>query len=273
MSTRRRGGYTLIELIVVTVLGSLVLGVLLQVLVINQRTYTAQAATISGQQTTRMTLDVLFNELRELSPPRGDILAMEDDSLRVRLMRKWGFVCATSFSGTPQLLVIPHGIGVNTFAVGDSVFVYADNVANRAGDDDWIAANITALSNGVACPQDGTAGQRLGFSGQSGLFSADSVGIGAPVRSYREFTFGTTTLLGDTYFGRREGNGAMIPIAGPIQATNGIEFAYRDSVGHVTSNRDEVRQIEVIVRTHSEAMNSLGEMVSDSIHTWIYTRN
>lgn len=273
MSARRTGGYTLVELIVVTVLGALVLGALLQVLVVNQRTYTAQAATISGQQTTRMALDVLFNELREVSPPGGDILAMESDSLRVRLMRKFGFVCWTSFVGTPQLLVVPYGIGVNTFAVGDSVFVFADNNEDIASDDVWIAANITDLSNGAACPQDGATAQRLGFSGQGGLFTADSVGIGAPVRSYREYTFGTTTLLGDTYLARREGTGDMVPVTGPIRARNGIEFAYRDSLGHVTSDRDEVRQIEVIVRTGSEVLNSLGEMVSDSIHTSIYTRN
>ena len=54
--TRDRTGFTLIELIVVTVLGSLVVMSALTVLITNQRTYTAQSATISGQQSTRTAL-------------------------------------------------------------------------------------------------------------------------------------------------------------------------------------------------------------------------
>ncbi|MDH3424781.1 MAG: prepilin-type N-terminal cleavage/methylation domain-containing protein, partial [Gemmatimonadota bacterium] len=66
--TRARAGFTLIELLVVTVLGSLVLLAALQILITNQRTYTSQNQVIAGQQSTRMALEVLFNELREVSP-------------------------------------------------------------------------------------------------------------------------------------------------------------------------------------------------------------
>ena len=62
--TRDRRGFTLIELLIVVVLGSLILAAALQVLITNQRTYTAQNAAITGQQATRMALDVLFT-LRE----------------------------------------------------------------------------------------------------------------------------------------------------------------------------------------------------------------
>jgi prepilin-type N-terminal cleavage/methylation domain-containing protein len=270
--SRGRRGFTFVELIVVTVLGSLILGAILQVLITNQRTYTAQTATISGQQSTRMALDVLFNELREVSPSGGDILAKSSDSLRVRLMRKWGFVCDTNILATPLLSVVPWGVGVNSFAPGDSVFVFADNEVNDRDDDVWISARITDTI-ATACPQDGTAAQLLTFGAQSLLFMSDSVGIGAPVRSYRVFTFGTTTLLGDTYLGRREGNGDMIPVAGPLRDTGGLEFIYRDAEGAVTAVDADVRQVEIIVRTGSEVLNSLGEMVSDSINAWIYTRN
>ena len=74
-----------------------------------------------------MALDVLFNELREVSPAGSDILAMSSDSLRVRLMRKFGFVCDTDMTGQPDLTVIPWGVGTNAFEVSDSIFVYADN--------------------------------------------------------------------------------------------------------------------------------------------------
>ena len=57
--TRNRKGFTLVEMLVVTVLGALVLAAALQVLITNQRTYSAQSATIAGQQSTRIALELL----------------------------------------------------------------------------------------------------------------------------------------------------------------------------------------------------------------------
>lgn len=268
-----RRGFTLVEVAVVAVVGALVLGSTLQVLVLQQRTFTAQNAVISGQQTNRIALDVLFNELREVSAGGDDILAMASDSLRVRLMRKFGFVCDTDMTGQPSLTVVPWGVGVNAFEVGDSIFVFADNDEGTASDDTWFAARVTAVSNSTVCPQDLTPAQELTMSGQGALFAADSVGIGAPVRSFGEYTFGTTTLLGDTYLGRRQGNGDMIPVAGPVRSVGGIEFVYRDAYGTTTAAGSSVRQIEVIVRTGADVLNGRGGLVQDSITAWIYTRN
>jgi len=285
--TRGRRGFTFVELIVVTVLGSLVLMAALQVLITNRRAYTAQAATISGQQTTRMAIEILFAELREVSPSGGDILRMDADSITVRLMRKFSYVCATDFSGQPELTVVREGgslplmSGSNGFVVGDSVFVYADNDEDIDTDDVWIPARVSAIDattgmTGVFCPQGlGTQpGYQLTFNGQGALFAADSVGIGAPVRSYDQFTFGTTTMNGDVYLARRDPGAAdYMPMAGPLQDTNGLQFVYRDSLGAVTNVAADVAQVEVTVRTGSEVLNSLGGFVQDSVRVWIYTRN
>lgn len=265
-------GFTLAELSVTAVVGALVLSAVLQVLTVNQRTYTAQQEAISGQQTNRMALDVLFSELREVSPAGGDLLAMSSDSLRTRLMRKFGFICQTNMSTQPELNVIPWGIGVNAFEVGDSIFVFADNDEGTTGDDVWISASVTGVAAGT-CPQDGSTSQLLTLNGQGALFAADSVGIGAGVRSYDHFTFGTTTLLGDTYLARREGTGDMIPIAGPLRAANGLDFTYRDALGATTATAADVRQIEIVVRTGGEVLNGQGGLVNDSITAWIHTRN
>lgn len=267
-----RRGFTLVELSVVAVLGALVLGSAIQVLIMNQRTYTAQTEAISGQQSNRMALDVLFNELREVSPAGGDILAMSADSIRVRLMRKFGYVCATDMTGQPELTVITWGTGANAFAASDSVFVYADNDEGTRADDAWISARLTSIGASV-CPQDGTVAQTLTMNGQGALFAADSVGIGAAVRSYSDFTFGTTTLFGETYLARRDGGGDMVPIAGPIRSTDGLQFVYRDELGNVTATPVDVRQLEVLVRTGGTVLDGRGGMVSDSITAWIYTRN
>lgn len=285
MSRRRTGGFTLVEILVVTVLGALVVGAALQVLITNRRAYTAQSATVSGQQSTRMAVEVLFAELRELSPSGGDILAMSGNSLRVRLMRKFSVVCETDFGLTPTLTVRDSVIptapvigdtlmlmgGANQFASGDAVFVWADNDPDTENDDTWFSATVSAIDGTVSCP-DGRGGTELAFGGLQSLFLTDSVGIGAPVRSYQEYTFGTTTMNGDVYLGRRTGAADMVPVTGPLEAGAGLEFIYRDSLGAVTTTPADVSQIQVIVRTGSEVLGPLGRMVQDSVNVWIHTR-
>ncbi len=268
-------GFTLVEMLIVTVLGSLVLLAALQVLITNQRTYTAQNATIEGQQSTRMALELLFNELRQVSPAGGDILMMSSDSLRVRMMRKFTRTCAVNnVMGVPTLTTVDIGpvdfIGGGTNP--DSVFVFADNDERDDDDDVWIRAQVTAAAAGV-CPQDASAARVLSFAGQGALFLADSVRIGAPVRNFTTVRFGLTTLYGDVYLGRAEGTAALTPVAGPLRANTGIQFVYRDALGAVTATPTDVRQIVVTVRSGSGVLNSLGQTVSDSINAWVYTRN
>jgi prepilin-type N-terminal cleavage/methylation domain-containing protein len=281
--TRGRRGFTLVELLIVTVLGSLVVLASIQVLLVNRRTYTAQAATISGQQTTRMGIEILFAELREVSASGGDILEMSADSLRVRLMRKFSIVCATDFSTPPSVTVIRDFLlnngdtlyimgGTNRFAQSDSVFIFADNRENTMNDDVWIGAEISLVDSTVTCPQDGDPALKLEFDGQGALFAADSVGVGAAVRSFEKFTFGTTTMNGDVYLARRD-TASYVPMTGPLAPTDGLAFVYRDAMGNVTNVETDVAQIEVTLRTGSGVLNSLGRMVQDSVQVWIHTRN
>ena len=280
MSAERRG-FTLVELIIVVVLGTLVLAAAMQVLVTNQRTYTAQTAQIQAQQSTRAAMDVLFGELREISAQGGDLVTMSSHSLKVRTMRKFGVVCGVSASSPPVLTVTKVG---DWFADQDSVFIFADNQTNISSDDDWVDAYVTAVdTSAVTCGS--TTAQRLSFGGQSGKFTApggDSVRTGAPMRSFVYYTYGLGTWEGKTYLGRlgRTGGGLLgassdkwVPLVGPLKATDGVEFVYLDSIGNVTATATEVRQIQVTVRTWSGAVDAVGHVVADSLTGTIYTRN
>ena len=275
--TRGRGGFTLVELLVVTVLGGIVLLAALQILITNQRTYTAQNQVIQNQQNARMALEVLFNEIREVSPSGGDILGMSSDSLRVRLMRKFSVVCENwDQTGSPVFKVL--NFPGRKFEAGDSVFIFADNDERDDDDDVWVGAAVTAVDTAETCPQNSEPATELTFLGQGGLFdntTGDSVGLGAPVRSYDRFTFGVTTFVGDTYLGRREGSllSFMMPVVGPIRSTNGLSFEYRDALGNTTTTPTDVRQVVVTVRTGGNVQNSLNQTVQDSIMAWVYTRN
>jgi prepilin-type N-terminal cleavage/methylation domain-containing protein len=270
--TRDRKGFTMVELLVVTVLGLLVLMAAMTILITNQRTYTAQNAVIQGQQATRMALEVLVNELREVSPSGGDILAMSGDSVRVRLMRKFSIVCE-NWDGSGQPFQKVLNLPGRRFEAGDSVFVFADNNEKTDDDDAWIKASVTAVDTTQACPQNGEPATLLRFNGQAGLFTTDSVGLGSPVRSHDRFTFGLTTYSGAPYLGRRQGTGSMIPVVGPLRSGTGFALEYRDAMGNTTNVPANVRQIVVTVRTGSGVLNSQGREVADSVTSWVYTRN
>jgi prepilin-type N-terminal cleavage/methylation domain-containing protein len=281
MSTGRKG-FTLVELIIVVVLGTLVIAAAMQVLITNQRTYTAQTAQIQSQESTRAAVDLLFGELREISARGGDLVSMSTHSLKVRTMRKFGVVCGVSSSSPPVLTVAKVG---DWFAAQDSVFIFADNKTTISSDDDWVDAYVTAVdTTSVTCGS--TKAQQLSFGGQSAKFTApggDSVRTGAPLRSFVYYTYGLGTWNGKTYLGRlgSTGGGGLlgsssekwVPLVGPLKATDGVEFAYLDSIGNVTTNSTQVRQIQVTVRTWSGAVNSVGRVVADSLTGTIYTRN
>ncbi|MEX2467726.1 MAG: prepilin-type N-terminal cleavage/methylation domain-containing protein [Gemmatimonadota bacterium] len=272
--TRDRSGFTLIELIVVAVLGALILMAILQVLMTNQRTYTAQSAVVQGQQSSRMALEVLFNELREASPGGGDIVSMSGNSIELRLMRKFGIVCETDL-GT--LAVVPTVTVLNNtgdaFVADDSVFVFAENRDATPNDDVWTATEVAAVDATVTCL--GQPATELEFDPlDAPLLQADTVKVGAAVRSFETFTFGMVTVLDEPYLGRMDSGGVMWPIAGPLRAGDGLQFVYRDAMGAITTTPTDVRQIEVRIRTGgSQVINSVGEPVRDSIDAWIYTRN
>lgn len=265
---RDRRGFTLTELLVVAVLGALLVVAALQVLITNQQTYTAQTAQIQGQQTTRAAVDVLFNELREISAQGGDIIKMDDDVIVVRSMRKFGAACLVTTSSPPVIRVIQVG---DWFEDGDSVFVFADNQTALGSDDVWIPALVTAVDTTVTCGA--SKAQNLSFAGQSAPFTADSVRVGAPVRSFTQFTYGVVTYDGRSYLGRTAAGGTSVPLVGPLAVSSGLRFVFLDSLGSTTGVTTDVRQIQVTVRTTSGVTNSLGHAVSDSITALIYTRN
>lgn len=268
----RRRGFTLVELLVSALVGTLLLMAAYQVLITNRRAYSVQNERIEAQQATRAAMDVLFAELREISPQGGDILDMEDSKLEVRVMRGLGVVC-----GVDLTLLIPR-LRVRSvtgpFATGDSVFVFADNEVERTSDDTWVNLRITNTDD-VTCS--GGQAQDLYFTGQLPILIADSVRTGAAVRSFTRFTYGLMTYGGQIYLGRRENNDDWVPLVGPLRDADtgaaGIDFEYRDEFGNVTNVPAEVREITVTARTWSDVTDASGDHVLDTLSASIYTRN
>ncbi len=267
MRTGNRCGFTLVELLIVAVLGVVVVGATYQMILTSQRAYTTQTAQLQGQQTVRAGIDILFAELRELSGPEGDILTMNPDRIEIRAMRAFGLVCDVGSVGSPILV---KKIG-RYFASGDSIVVFADNDPDLSGDDTILFGNVTSISMalGETCTGTDTA-QSLAVPALIAALANDTVRLGAPVRGFTVYTYGLYEVDGDYYLARQSGT-TTERLVGPL-SPNGVSFTYLDADGNVTTDSRAVSQIEVTLRSRSKVTSNRGP-VADSLTTAIYLRN
>lgn len=276
--SRAPSGFTIVELLVVTVLGALVLAAIYQVLIVNQRTYAAQEVEIRQQQGIRSGMLVLTSVLREVSGGDADIVAMGVDSIRIRSMRGFGILCDYDPTVNPVRMTVEK-VG-RWMEDDDSVFVFSDANPDVANDDEWLRGLITNVDRTVTCPAPNlNPAQEIRVSGL-GTGAANGptdVLLGAPARSYtpERYTYGLYTIGGDWWLGRRTGSADPIPIAGPLgsSGSQGVQFAYRDTLGNVTSDPGAVGQVRVTLRARSEMRDGNGNPLTDSITSRIWVRN
>lgn len=264
-----RMGFTIVELLVVAVLGVLLLTAAYQVLNSNQRTYAVQSEKVRGQQSLRAAMDVLTSELRELSPAAGDIVDFTSDDIELQLSRTFGLVCQVDnggegvlgfFGSDPELMVLRYGAW---FTEGDSVVIFADNNPDIANDDVWIPAQVTDVDTGASC--NGSPAQVLAFAGQATTFAADAVRPGAPMRALVPARF-RRTEEGNLWRSIPSGSGDLV---GPVD----LELSYFDALGDPTTVAANVAQIEVKLKTSSGIRTSGGSQVRDSLVARVYPRN
>jgi prepilin-type N-terminal cleavage/methylation domain-containing protein len=267
-----RRGFTLIELLIVAVVGAILLSATYGAMAFNQRATTVQSAQIRSQQIVRSGFEVIFAELREISSQGNDLLAIDADSIRFRSMRGFGIVCLVDQTVSPPEITVRR-VGAQ-LEDGDSLFVFADGNTARASDDVWLMGVAGTVDTTVTCPG-GQAAQRLDLPGMGLLMAADSVRLGAPVRSFEHFSYGLRRHGNEWYLARKVGAGAWVPLVGPVRAPSddGLEFHFLDPNGVVTTDPSRVNQVEVVIRTRSSVRSDGGGNVGDSIATRIYMRN
>jgi prepilin-type N-terminal cleavage/methylation domain-containing protein len=273
MNSRSERGFTLVEILVVLVLGSILLLATYQVLATNTRVYAENTARAQGQQTLRAGVDILSGELREISAAGGDLLGMGSDSLTIRAQRTFGLVCDVDYNGSP-VKVTSFTVGP-AFEVGDSIFVFHDNEAELASDDEWFVGVVSAVASNTACS--GSPSQTLSIPMLTTTATAsppDSVRLGAPLRGFETITLGEYTFDGETFLGRRvDGSSDPDPMVGPLLDSRGVTFRYLDSRGQVTTVDTLVAQIEITLRYKSDMKTFQSVPVSDSVLVRVYPRN
>lgn len=294
MLNRRQPGFTLVELLVVVVIGALILGSVVQTLVTQDRTYRATGEMVRGQDALRIAIGVLEAELREIAtqgPTIGatDILYASRDSVTFRAQRKLGFVCGWSknerrlftWSPSPTDRFASEDFPNNSEKAG--VFVYWDGNVNSAADDVWIAAQARNVNtSNTACPvKPGTqeAHNRIDLRTLDGNLHPEAVmdGIwpGAPIRSFQQVTYGLYSINGDWVLARRQGNEPLEPLVGGLAGqTTGLRFTYLDADGNtITANPAPADQVATIrIRAQTDPPSGSGAQPVTQTTT-IFLRN
>lgn len=259
-----RGGFTLIELMIASVVGALILMVMYQVLFLNQRSFTVQAEQIRQRQTLRASLDVLVTHLSEVSGEGGDLIAGGLDSVRIRSLTAFGIVCG----GTPTGFRLErHG---NRVEPRDSVLILAENAIFDPLDDRWLASQATAVDTTALCP----TGQPAYDIEVPGIRIGPAVRLGAPVRAFEHRTFRLSPLGGE-WFLARSGTSGPEPLVGPLAppAAGGLTFEYRDSLDVPVADPRAADQIVITVRSTSQVRGLDGSPMGDSARARVSLKN
>ena len=263
-------GFTLIELMVVLLLATVTTSAAMAVFVSSNRVHIAQTAQMQLQQTARAGTDVLSAELREISNGGGDILAIGPDSISIRRMGQWTMVCDVDYPNS-RLNVLTIG---NDLATNDSIFLFAENDTLRVEDDVWLVGTVDGVTSSITCVSTPTAwaAHQIDVSGLSSAMAVDTVRRGAPLRTFTHYTYGSYTIGGEVYVGRRDAGGTVTPLVGPIKS-GGLVFTFRDEFENVTTTLTDIAQVDVSLAMESPILDSNNNQVQDSVFTTVFLRN
>ena len=293
-----RAGFTLIELVIAMVLMSLVGGAIVKLLLQQQRFYNSTNDLIQTRQQIRQAAAMLPSDFKGIASADSDIYVMTDSSLEFRSVFGSSIACSVDGGGgwvstVPRVLA--KGSAMTSWAgalpsVGDSVAVYDDGTIMAQSDDRWTRAQITGVTVRTGnvndgCPTASGLAQLADLTPSNPSYKLTispkvvNVTVGASIRFFRRVHY---RIYRDTdnqwYLGYYDCKTGRVPvcnatqaIAGPLQpyavdGTSGVQFAYYDSTGAVTTQRSEVARISLVVRGQSGALLNLSGAGSTLFH-------
>ena len=268
MDYDRRRGAGLPALLVGVALVAVLTGAIYQVLVTNRRIVTVQRKQLLDQQALSTGIDLLAQELREVSAVGGDLTMLGSQMVAFRAFRAFGLTCEVLSDGPVSLRVAYQGA---RFKMGDQVYLFVDGDPEISGDDHWRPFEVAEAQAGQRCGEDGIDAQELRLS-DPGLSALEGrIHRGAVVRSWEEVQYAVGRVRGQPYLTREE-NGHRSPLVGPLAERNGFELRYMDVDGNPTMALTEVATVRITLRTQRDQEAGLGP-VGDSLTTSVFLRN
>jgi prepilin-type N-terminal cleavage/methylation domain-containing protein len=299
-----RLGLTLPELLVAITLLAIVGTGLTRVMVKQQQAYKDSNASAGAKRELRLGASVLPSELRSVSSSGGDILSMSESELAMRAYTGSSIICARN--ATDEIWLPPANLARHKLTsfitrpdIGDTVFLYNENLLMGSEDDLWEMRTIVDKNmDSGACagpPYTDAAldppGAKPRYWYRLNAALPDSVKVGAVVRFTRPVRYKIYQESSGAWFlGIQEfSSGAWAapsPLAGPYRPflagdanPSGLQFRFYDSLGvRVTNmaNKTRVARVDVFLRTHSgiaATTERAGRPLTDSVLMRVAIRN
>lgn len=276
--TPGRQGLTLPELLVAILLLGIVGTGLSRVILKQQQYYKDASRSASAKRELRLGASVLPSELRSISSSGGDILEMSESELVLRAYIGTSILCALNAN---DVWVPPRNLARHTLtsyvtlpAVGDTVFIFNENVERGAEDDQWVKRVITGMDlSNSACSGLPYTDPVLDPPASKGRrrYHLDSdlpneVTMGSVIRFTRPVKYKIyQETSGAWYLGLQQYSGGSwgqaSPLAGPFRAfasgdgaPSGLQFRFYDSLGvriNNMANRLDVARVDVFLSTNA----------------------
>jgi hypothetical protein len=257
----------MIELIIGLVVGLIVLGSVVQMLIVQGRGYRKQREIIDIRETAREATALLAWDLRQAAVGGSPLTVMGANSIGLRSPRGIGTICAK------HPLLARYGLwktGGNILAsTDDSALVY------QIGRDKWTPLKISAVGTPAAMGVTACAWPGARPPDVVVEFAVNSktdtsyIKVGAPFRNFRRLEYAEYQLNNRWWLGRKVGAATSYEqLTGPLVApsSNGLRFAYYDTLGAVTTNPSAVGSVAYTLRTESYKNTYVG-------NTYVYQRD
>jgi prepilin-type N-terminal cleavage/methylation domain-containing protein len=280
MPSRRRAGFTLVELLVALVIFVLVAASLYRVLNVSQRTARTQTEKATMQGSLRSGLQLAMAEIQELWSdddallPGSAITAMTATALSYNAMRGLGMTCGVQ-TNTTITLRLNTWTGLLFPAANQGIYVFDEGALSSTEDDDlWHNGTITAVGSG-SCP-DGGAATVLTVSGIAASYA--NVKVPGPVRNHEPMQLGVVASGGRNWLGIA-GTGSLTPLAGPLKSSGtALDFKYYNAQGVITTVPAEVKSVVFRLYGETDRMTTRNiggtmQLLQDSMIVRVQLRN
>lgn len=275
MISTRQSGFTLVELLIVSLLTAVIMVAVYETLMVQEKSYEAARHVMSDQEALRTGIAMLETELREAGAIGGvaiggsDIAAATADSITFRAHRKLGAVCDLS-RNDKWLLAWPIG---EKFEAGDELLFLVDGDTLRHTDDRWDTTFVSTVSDAstTSCTN-AWPGQPLQQIKIDNAADLSGVYRGAPIRAY-EWTTYSLYEFGSLGWGlgRVRESGSPTYLVGRFAPKGtGLRFAYFDTGGNSTLDPTQVSRIEITMVTDPQTNTPVQ---ARSMTTNLYLRN
>lgn len=275
---RSDAGFSLVEVLVVLVLGGFLLGAVYEIMISQSQAFGRQGEITDVQNSLRSAATLLSTEIRGVDV--ADLYSMDDSSLHLRSYMGSGIICGKDVTSLRFALIDTSG-GF-TATPGDSVLVLSVGGAGTA-DDVWRVFSAAEVGTGPGlgvstCSWGETPDLAIRLSPVSPSDTA-GVAVGGSVLGFQAVEYGLQQNDGRWWLSRRVGSAASWELlTGPLlsPAEGGLELAYLDEAGDPAASIPDIAAVKIVIRAESfgETRSKRGlQHVRDSLAMRIVVRN